>query len=136
MAWQLTERQIGGITVLDLAGTITTDDDAGPKTPGFIEEFGGGAGSCIQSAALSITREIARFLVKLLTVGTFDVFTDSPWFFSVPPESTEFLEALWRRREPVPEAKVRAPRNGAPECLLTFPPRRNGTRQASRPVRE
>ena len=73
----------------------------------------GGAGSCIQSAALSITREIARFLVKLLTVGTFDVFTDSPRFFSVPPKSTHFVEALWRRREPVPEAKPRVARNGA-----------------------
>ena len=123
MAWQLTERQIGGITVLDLAGTITTDDDAGPKTPGFIEEFGGGAGSCIQSAALSITREIARFLVKLLTVGTFDVFTDSPWFFSVPPESTEFLEALWRRREPVPEAGGRGAVPASPSDTWLAGPR-------------
>lgn len=36
--------------------------------------------------------------------GTFDVFIDSTGFSSVAPESTYFLETLWRRREPVPEA--------------------------------
>ena len=34
--------------------------------------------------------------------GTFDVFIDSPWVCLTPPESTEFVEAFWRRREPLP----------------------------------
>jgi len=46
------------------------------------------------------------FPVKLLMQGTFDVFIDSPGFFSVPPKSTQFLEPLWRRREPVPGARA------------------------------
>ena len=36
--------------------------------------------------------------------GTFDVFIDSPRFCSTPPESTQFVEPLWRRREPLPGA--------------------------------
>src|SRR5215207_9420218 len=44
------------------------------------------------------------FLVKLLVRGTFDVFIDSSGFLSIAPESAEFVEALWRRRESVPVA--------------------------------
>ena len=37
--------------------------------------------------------------------GTFDVFIDSPALLSIAPESTEFVEAFWKRREPVPGAR-------------------------------
>jgi hypothetical protein len=46
------------------------------------------------------------FRVKLLIRGTFDVFIDSSRFLSIATESTEFVEALWRRRESVPGACV------------------------------
>jgi hypothetical protein len=39
------------------------------------------------------------FLVKLLMASTFDVFIDSSRFFSVTLESTQSVEAFWRRRE-------------------------------------
>jgi len=42
--------------------------------------------------------------------GTFDVFIDSSGFLLIAQESTEFVEALWRRREPVPEAEHRIQR--------------------------
>jgi hypothetical protein len=45
------------------------------------------------------------FSVKLLIRATFDVFTDSPAVFSIPFESTQFVEALWRRRESCPVAR-------------------------------
>jgi hypothetical protein len=44
------------------------------------------------------------FPVKLLVQRTFGVFIESSRFRSITPESTEFVEALWRRREPVPVA--------------------------------
>src|SRR5215207_2098210 len=44
------------------------------------------------------------FPVKLLIRATFDVFIDSSRFSSDPRESTEFVEAFWRRREAVPVA--------------------------------
>ena len=50
-------------------------------------------------------REVALFRSKLLIRGTFDVFIDSSGFLSIAPESTEFVEALWRRRESVPGAR-------------------------------
>jgi len=53
------------------------------------------------------------FLVKLLMQRTFDVFIDSSRFFSVTPESTQSVEAFWRRREPVPVASTgRGPDRG------------------------
>jgi hypothetical protein len=39
--------------------------------------------------------------------GAFDVFIDSSRFCSTPPKSTQFVEAFWRRREPVPDALCR-----------------------------
>src|SRR5215211_4499928 len=39
--------------------------------------------------------------VKLLMGATLDVFIDSPGFRSTPHESTQFVEAFWRRREPI-----------------------------------
>jgi hypothetical protein len=53
------------------------------------------------------------FPVKLLIRGTFDVSVNFPGFSSVTPESTYFLETLWRRREPVPEAKATGRQPGA-----------------------
>ena len=44
------------------------------------------------------------FLVNLLIRTTFDAVTDSSHVLRDPPTSTEFLETLWRRREPVPNA--------------------------------
>jgi len=54
--------------------------------------------------------------------ATFDVLTDSAWFFSAPPESTQFVEALWRRLEPVPDAHGRqaTPSHGQPSGSLPF----------------
>jgi hypothetical protein len=37
--------------------------------------------------------------------ATFDVFIDSSRLHSSAPTSTAFLEAFWRRREPVPAAR-------------------------------
>jgi hypothetical protein len=62
------------------------------EAPGFATSQG-------QFKKLARTR---AFLVKLLMGATFDVFIDSSPFFEVPPESTQFVEAFWRRREPVP----------------------------------
>ena len=45
------------------------------------------------------------FPVKLLMLCTFDVFIDFARFLSNTPESTEFVETLWRRREPIPVAR-------------------------------
>jgi hypothetical protein len=42
--------------------------------------------------------------VKLLMRATFEVFIDSSRFSLITPKSTEFVEALWRRRESVPVA--------------------------------
>jgi hypothetical protein len=56
------------------------------------------------------------FLVKLLMDGTFDVFTDSPGFHSVTSKSTDLVEALWRRREPVPEAEATGGLPAPPSC--------------------
>lgn len=61
----------------------------------------------LSSSVLEIG-EKSRFLVKLLMRGTFDVFIDSPAFLWIPPESTDFVEALWRRRVPVPVAYLGA----------------------------
>jgi hypothetical protein len=47
-----------------------------------------------------LVRERA-FLVKLLITGAFDVFINSTGLRRDVPESTRFVEALWRRREPV-----------------------------------
>jgi len=40
--------------------------------------------------------------------GTFDVFIESSVFYSTALESTHFVEASWRRREPVPVAHAEA----------------------------
>jgi hypothetical protein len=45
------------------------------------------------------------FLVTLLIRDTFDVLIDFPRVLSTAPESTEIVEALWRRREAVPVAR-------------------------------
>jgi hypothetical protein len=47
---------------------------------------------------------IRAFLVKLLMGTTFDVFIDSSGLRSSAPQSTAFVEALWRRREGLPVA--------------------------------
>jgi hypothetical protein len=48
--------------------------------------------------------ESRAFLVKLLIGTTFDVFIDSAGLHSSAPKSPALVEALWRRREPVPVA--------------------------------
>jgi len=45
------------------------------------------------------------FLVKLLMGPTFDVFIDTSGLHSSALKSTAFVEAFWRRREPVPAAR-------------------------------
>jgi hypothetical protein len=67
---------------------------------------GGGAGSCTYSVAVSKLARTRAFLVKLLMGGAFDVFIDSSRFCSTPPESTQFVEAFWRRRELLPGARA------------------------------
>ena len=62
---------------------------------------------------LSRTR---AFLVNLLLLSTFDALTDSSRVLREPPKSTEFLETLWRRREPVPEAKATGGLPATPSC--------------------
>jgi len=66
----------------------------------------GGAGICTYAAAMSKFTESRAFLVKLLMGKTFDVFIDSAGLHSTAPNSTEFLEGFWRRREYVPAARV------------------------------
>jgi hypothetical protein len=61
--------------------------------------------SCTYSVAVSKLARTRAFLVKLLMGGTFDVFIDSSRFCSTPPQSTQFVEAFWRRREPLPGAR-------------------------------
>ena len=65
---------------------------------------GGGAGICTYAAVAWKIIESRAFLVKLLMKRDFDAFSDSSTILPVPPESTRFVEALWRRREPVPGA--------------------------------
>ncbi len=67
----------------------------------------GGAGSCTYSVAVSKLARTRAFLVKLLMGGAFDVFIDSSRFCSTPPESTQFVEAFWRRRKPLSGARAR-----------------------------
>ena len=45
-------------------------------------------------------------MVKLLMGPIFDVFIDSSGMHSSAPKSTGFVEALWRRREGVPDASL------------------------------
>jgi hypothetical protein len=45
------------------------------------------------------------FPVKLLMAGTFDVSIESSGFCPITPQSTQFVEAFWRRRESVPGAR-------------------------------
>ena len=70
----------------------------------LLKKNGGGAGICTHSAAVLNLARSRAFLVKLLMRRTFDVFIDSARFPSLTPESTEFVEALWRPREHVPVA--------------------------------
>jgi hypothetical protein len=77
------------------------------KSVVVVDENGGGAGSCTYSVADSILAKTRAFLVKRLPGATFDVFIDSSRFCSTPPESTQFVEAFWRRREPLPGARAR-----------------------------
>jgi hypothetical protein len=51
-----------------------------------------------------VLARMRAFLLKLLVAGTFDVFIDSSGLYPITPESAQFVEAFWRRREPVPDA--------------------------------
>ena len=60
--------------------------------------------------------ENARISGQLLIGRPFDVFIDSPQFHCSPPETTQFVETYWRRRESVPFAP-RKPVSGL--CPMT-----------------
>jgi hypothetical protein len=72
------------------------------------EVINGGAGICTYSVAVSKLARTRAFLGKLLMGATFDAFIDSTALPPSAPKSTTFVEALWRRREPVPAASARA----------------------------
>jgi len=61
---------------------------------------GGGAGGALGQQRFQKSARSRASPVKLLMRGTFDVFADSPRFFSVTLKSTHFVEPLWRRRGP------------------------------------
>jgi len=63
-------------------------------------------GVALDQRGLTDPARSRAFLVKLLMQRTFDVFIDSAGLHSSAPNSTEFLEGLWRRREYVPAARV------------------------------
>jgi hypothetical protein len=78
--------------------------DEAAETRGGTVEAPGVATSQGQFRKLARTRAL---LVKLLTGGTFDVFIASSPLFEGSLESTQCVEALWRRREPVPDSRRR-----------------------------
>ena len=61
------------------------------------------------NSSVSETARSRAFLVKLLIQGAFDAFIESPAFLWIAPESTEFVEALWTRREPFPALARESP---------------------------
>jgi len=76
----------------------------GQPSPAIESEGGGGAGICNHAAPFRKSARTRAFLVKLLMGTTFDVFIGSSRFRLSAPRSTAFVEAFWRRREPVPAA--------------------------------